>query len=121
MAVNKNFIVKNGLVVQGGKIVGTLDSSGVTAGTYGDAANIPQILVNSGGQITSVSNIPVDIPAGYDQTNFDSDVAARSTQILNSIKTVDGAGSGLDADTLDGQQGSYYRIDIYDNTGTLLN
>lgn len=31
-----------------------------------------------------------------------------ASEILTAIKTVDGAGSGLDADTLDGQQGSYY-------------
>lgn len=33
----------------------------------------------------------------------------------------DGAASGLDADTLDGQHGSHYRIDVYDASGTLLN
>ena len=32
-----------------------------------------------------------------------------ASEILTAIKTVDGAGSGLDADTLDGQQGSYYQ------------
>lgn len=31
-----------------------------------------------------------------------------AADILNKIKTVDGSGSGLDADTLDGQNGSYY-------------
>ncbi len=31
-----------------------------------------------------------------------------ASQILTAIKTVDGAGSGLDADLLDGQTGSYY-------------
>ena len=31
-----------------------------------------------------------------------------ASEILSSIKTVDGASSGLDADLLDGQQGSYY-------------
>jgi hypothetical protein len=31
-----------------------------------------------------------------------------ASEILTAIKTVDGSGSGLDADTLDGQQGSYY-------------
>ncbi|MBV5342767.1 hypothetical protein JZU68_03830, partial [bacterium] len=30
------------------------------------------------------------------------------TSLLNSIKTVDGTGSGLDADLLDGQHGTYY-------------
>jgi len=40
-------------------------------------------------------------PNGYtnDQT---------AAEILTAIKTVDGSGSGLDADLLDGQQGSYY-------------
>ena len=33
----------------------------------------------------------------------------------------DGSGSGLDADLLDGQQGSHYRINVYDASGTLLN
>ena len=31
-----------------------------------------------------------------------------ASEILNAIKTVDGSGSGLDADLLDGQTGSYY-------------
>ena len=44
-----------------------------------------------------------------------------AAQILTAIKTVDGASSGLDADLLDGQQGSHYRINIYDASGTLLN
>ena len=32
-----------------------------------------------------------------------------ASEILTAIKTVDGTGSGLDADTLDGQQGTYYQ------------
>jgi hypothetical protein len=44
-----------------------------------------------------------------------------STNLLDAIKTVDGATSGLDADLLDGQHGSYYRINVYDASGTLLN
>ena len=44
-----------------------------------------------------------------------------SAQLLTSIKTVDGASSGLDADLLDGQHGSHYRINVYNNSGTLLN
>ena len=44
-----------------------------------------------------------------------------ATNLLDAIKTVDGAASGLDADLLDGQQGSYYRINVYDASGTLLN
>jgi len=41
--------------------------------------------------------------------------------IFTDIKTRDGAGSGLDADTLDGQQGTYYRINVYNAAGSLLN
>ncbi len=44
-----------------------------------------------------------------------------ASELLTAIKTVDGTGSGLDADTLDGQQGTHYRINVYDNGGTLLN
>ena len=44
-----------------------------------------------------------------------------ASEILTEIKTVDGAASGLDADLLDGQQGSHYRINVYNSSGTLLN
>lgn len=44
-----------------------------------------------------------------------------ASEILTAIKTVDGAASGLDADMLDGQHGSYYRLNVYDASGTLLN
>ena len=40
---------------------------------------------------------------------------------MTAIKTVDGTGTGMDADLLDGQHGSYYRINVYDASGTLLN
>jgi hypothetical protein len=43
------------------------------------------------------------------------------TNLLDAIKTVDGTTSGLDADLLDGQHGSYYRINVYNSSGTLLN
>jgi hypothetical protein len=44
-----------------------------------------------------------------------------AADVLTKIKTVDGSGSGLDADLLDGQSSAYYRIDIYNASGTLLN
>jgi len=46
------------------------------------------------------------------QTALDAKLASSSytaADVLTKIKTVDGAGSGLDADTLDGQQGTYYQ------------
>ena len=50
-----------------------------------------------------------------------SEAYSTASELLTAIKTVDGAASGLDADTLDGQQGVYYRINVYNNSGTLLN
>jgi hypothetical protein len=47
--------------------------------------------------------------------------AITAGQLLTALKTVDSNGSGLNADTLDGQEGTYYRIDVYDASGTLLN
>ena len=47
--------------------------------------------------------------------------AFTAQNMLDAIKTVDGAGSGLDADLLDGNSSAYFRINIYDAAGTLLN
>lgn len=41
------------------------------------------------------------------------------SEILTDVKTVDGAGSGLDADQLDGQHGSFFRDASNMNAGTL--
>ena len=54
-----------------------------------------------------------------------NNVSANSTASIggNRILTVgdEGSGNGLDADTLDGEQGTHYRINVYDYGGTLLN
>lgn len=42
-----------------------------------------------------------------------------SADVLDKLKTVDGSTSGLDADLLDGQEGSYYRNASNINNGTL--
>lgn len=56
---------------------------------------------------------------GVDLTNnvFSID----SSQLSTILQNIDGAGSGLDADLLDGQEGSYYRINVYDASGILQN
>jgi hypothetical protein len=36
--------------------------TGLTPGTYGNATNIPQIVVNSSGQLSSITNIPITSP-----------------------------------------------------------
>ena len=50
-----------------------------------------------------------------------SETYSTASELLTAIKTVDGTTSGLDADLLDGQEGSHYRINVYNNAGTLLN
>ena len=44
-----------------------------------------------------------------------------ASDVLTKLKTVDGSGSGLDADLLDGNSSAYYRINVYDSAGNLLN
>lgn len=56
------------------------------------------------------------------QTTLDSKLASSSytaADVLAKVVTVDGAGSGLDADLLDGQEGSYYLSATNLNAGTL--
>jgi hypothetical protein len=48
-----------------GNITTTLSNTTVTAGTYGDAGNIPQITVDSKGRVTAAGNIAVTIPPGF--------------------------------------------------------
>lgn len=58
------------------------------------------------------------------QTQLDSKLASSSytaADVLTKLLTVDGSGSGLDADLLDGQSSAYYRINVYNSAGTLLN
>lgn len=50
-----------------------------------------------------------------------SETYSTATELLNALKTVDTNTSGLNADTLDGQEGTHYRINVYNASGTLLN
>lgn len=82
---------------------------------------------------TSLFAIPVDVMADRDwvqsqgyvtpSTETDPTVPAYAKTLVNkdtvfeNIKTLDGSGSGLDADLLDGQHGTYYR-DRANHSGT---
>ena len=50
-----------------------------------------------------------------------SETYSTPAELLTAIKTVDTNTSGLNADTLDGQEGTHYRINVYNSSGTLLN
>lgn len=78
-----------------------LPASGVSASTY------RSVTVNAQGIVTGGTN-PTTI-SGYGITD-----------LLTSILAIDGATSGIDADLLDGQHGSYYRDAGNLNAGTIL-
>lgn len=73
----------------------TLSASGVTAGTYGSAVNIPQITVDAKGRLTDVSNVAVSIPSG--SLTFTGDVTG--TGSTGSSTTLTLADSGVTAGT----------------------
>ncbi len=72
-----------------------------------------QALITNGSGVTSWSTTVAGRDVSADGTKLDGiETAATADQtaaeILTAIKTVDGGSSGLDADLLDGQHGSYY-------------
>jgi hypothetical protein len=73
----------------------TLANSGVTAGTYGSASNIPQLTVDAKGRVTGVTNIGVSIPSG--SLTFTGDVTGTGTTGSSTALTL--ANSGVTAGT----------------------
>ena len=55
--------------------------TGVTAGSYGDASNIPALTVDVDGRVTSASNVAVSIPSGAYVTNSNNVILTTNTQI----------------------------------------
>lgn len=93
-------------------VVGTTATQTLTNKTISGASNTLSNIGNG-----SLTNSAITL-AG---TSVSLGGAFTATNMLDAIKTVDGAGSGLDADLLDGNSSAYFRINIYDSAGTLLN
>ncbi len=55
----------------------------------------------------------------YNGTGWDVIAGLAAAELLNEIKTVDGSDSGLDADKLDGQEGSFYQNASNLDSGTI--
>jgi hypothetical protein len=82
-----------------GNASGTYDKRAIVAADVSDLTATATELNYTDGVTSSI------------QTQLDSKLPSSSytaSDVLTKIKTVDGSGSGLDADLLDGQQGSYY-------------
>ena len=95
-----------------------IDHSGVsvTAGTG----------LTGGGTIAATRTLNViggsGIVANANDIAIDSaEIGRFRAPILAALLGIDGAGSNLDADKLDGQSGAYYRINVYNSAGTLQN
>jgi hypothetical protein len=76
-----------------------LSSTGVAAGTYGNATNVASIVVDSKGRITSVSNVSISASqektnAAYDQANAAFDAANTKLPIAGGTITGDLTVSG---------------------------
>ena len=66
----------------------TLADSGVTATTYGDTSNIPQLTVDSKGRVTSVSNVSINIPSSYQDSNVVSLLASFGSNTISTSGSV---------------------------------
>lgn len=86
------------------------------------------VVVNSSdgtdGTINSATQTLAGVMSAADKTKLDGIEAGATgdqtaSEILTLLKTVDGSGSGVDADLLDGQEGAYYLNASNINTGTI--
>lgn len=76
------------------------------------------------GTINSATQTLAGVMSAADKTKLDGIEAGATgdqtaSEILTLLKTVDGSGSGIDADLLDGQEGAYYLNASNINTGTI--
>ena len=98
-----------------------ISTTGVTADTYGDASNIPQIAVNAQGQITSATEVAVTIPTlTYTAVNS----ASLSENATYDLPSNAFAISGTAYVYMGASQGGRLDIEVYSSTGgggTLLN
>ena len=78
--------------------------------------------LDSANTITTVKNaLSTGTPTALTYDSGAGQFALNANHVLALIKTVDSNASGLNAATLDGQEGTHYRINVYNNSGSLLN
>ena len=115
VAATAVYTAGGGLDLNGTVFSHTDTSSQASLTALTGAAVVSDIDVDTYGHVTNLSTRNLTLAnLGYTgETNATADQTA--SEILTAIKTVDGSGSGLDADTLDGVQGSsFLRSDAND-------
>lgn len=95
----------------------TMDVDDVNITVAKGAANAAA--ANGGGITVDGANASILYGNTSDNWIFNKAPYYNTDRILTTAD--EGTGNGLDADTLDGQEGTYYRINVYNSAGTLLN
>lgn len=98
------------ITTSAGAVATTLATVNSNVGSFGSATQVGSFTVNAKGLITAASNITVT-PAWSSITSKPTTISGYSitgSDVLNTLLTVDGPASGLNADLLDGQHGAYY-------------
>jgi|TARA_B110000259_G_scaffold179101_1_gene218208 hypothetical protein len=105
-----------------GAISGTTSGTGFGGLSYNSTSGAMTYAkvttANIRNQINVAGDLAYDSASG--QLSF-SETYSSAAELLTALKTVDTNSSGLNADTLDGEQGSHYRINVYNSSGSLLN
>ena len=102
------------------EIRGKISAGGDLA--YNSSTGVVSFTERTDGEVRGLVSASGDLSYNSSTGVFSfSETYSTASELLTAIKTVDGASSGLNADLLDGQEGSHYRINVYNNAGTLLN
>ena len=131
-----NYMV--GVIAGSGLSVSHTQGEGSTATITNSAPNVTtnittthtstNVVVNSSdgtdGTINAATQTLAGVMSAADKTKLDgigggTPGAQTANEILTLLNTVDGSGSGLDADLLDGQEGAYYLNASNINAGTI--
>jgi hypothetical protein len=91
----------------------SISDTGVTADTYGDASNVPQITVNAQGQITSATEVSLTVPTlGHTIINTSPSIGASYNLPTDSFSV-----SGYGEVYMGGNIGGRLDVEIYTGTG----
>jgi hypothetical protein len=120
--VRAHFSGGTGIGISGSGVITTTDGDIVHDNLSGFVANEhinhTSVTFTAGNGLAGGGTIAANRTFSIDSSEL---LSLYGASIFADMQTRDGAASGMDADLLDGQHGSHYRIDVYDVSGTLLN
>lgn len=120
--VRAHFSGGTGIDISGAGVVSTTDGDIVHDNLSGFVANEhidhTSVTFTAGNGLAGGGTIAANRTFSIDSSEL---LSLYGAAIFADMQTRDGAASGMDADLLDGQHGSHYRIDVYNASGSLLN